>query len=103
MEQFKRVLGIILGIAALVMLAALVVVTLNQYADLNFISGDTRVLIENIVIFYALPAIVGLAAVYYVSDKNLLIFILTVIFVAAALFIYYAQDAFFEFIDGIVR
>jgi len=106
MEQFKKVLGIILGISALVMLAFLLLVTLNKYDAINLIS-DSNWIAEGTgifakIIFYALPSLAGLAAVYFVSDKNILIFILTVIFVAACLFIYFSQDAFFGFVDGIV-
>ena len=100
MDQFKKILGIILGVSSLVMLLFLLLVTLNQYEGINLISGAQDVF--DGIIFYALPAIVGLVAVYWVSDKNLLIFILTVIFVAACLFIYFAQDAFFDFVDGII-
>lgn len=103
MEQFKKFLGVVLGISALVMLAALVVITLNFWPDLNFTTDPTIIDIFVNVIFYGPPAVLGLAAIYFVSDKNILIFILTTIFVAACLFIYFAQDTFVDFVGSITR
>jgi len=99
MNQFKKVLGIILGIASLVVLAVLVIIAFNS--NYNFTSNSTMLDIFSNITRYASPALVGLAAIWYVSDKNLLIFILTVIFVALCLFIYCVPSTFFDFLQSI--
>lgn len=95
MKDFKKVLGYIVGIASLLMMAAIILVAYNnQY---TFMSVD---LLEQI-IFYAFPCVIALAALYFISDKGILLFVLTAILVAFALHIYFNEAWFFAFIDKI--
>jgi len=95
MKMFKRVLDIFIGVTALVLIAGLILYAFNW--EFNFMD-DT--LLKNIMIHYPIPILIGIICMRFTCDK-LVWFILTIVFVALALWIYFFTPGFFSFIHSI--
>ena len=95
MNGIKKFLGIFVGISALVMLAGLILSAFN--AQYDFMSADLMAEI----FYYAFPILTALAALYFVSDKGVLLFVITAIVVAFTMLVYFNQIWFFDFISQI--
>ena len=95
MKDFKKILDIFIGVAALVVIVGLVLFAFNlQYAFI-----DDFILLSQI-IGYAMPILIGIVCLRFTCDK-IVWFILTIVFVALALLIYFNTPWFFEFIQSI--
>ena len=95
MSVFKKVLDIFIGAAALVLIAGLIFYAFNWKYE--FMDG---LLLSKILIYYPLPILVGVACMRFTCEK-IVWFVLTVVFVALALVIYFNIPGFFNFINSI--
>jgi len=95
MKSFKRILDICIGAAALVIIAGLILVAFNR--EFNFMDYP---LLYDILFYYPAPILIGVVCIRFTCDK-IVWFIVTIVFVALALLIYFNTDWFFSFIHSI--
>lgn len=98
MKTFKKILDITIGVIALTLMAMLIIYAFNfYYYTFMGIQGSMQFLEA---LRYMLPLLVAFVCIRFTCDKTVWL-ILTVIFVAFALWIYLAPNTFFNFIGDI--